>query len=120
MAANTSPIFVGTPKSPGVTLTTTTLTTLYTAGSNGGYCGSIWVYPTSTYTGSGAIQLWLNDGTDRLLGQYTITAGTAFNLLDATNCPAKINLQASAILKVQMTAISAGSVYATITDGGDY
>lgn len=120
MAMNTQPGFVETVKSPGVTLTTTTLTTLYTAGADGGFTDSIWVYPTSTYSGSGAIQLYLNDGTDRLLGQYTISAGVAFNLLDGTNLPAKINLQASAVLKVQMTAISAGSVYAVITNGGDY
>lgn len=121
MAANTNPIFVLTPKSPGTTLSTTTLTTLHTAGANGAFIGKVWVYADSSYSGtSGKIQLWLNDGTDRLLGEASLTASTAIDLLNGIYCPTEIQMQASAILKVKVTSISAGNVYATVTSGGDY
>jgi hypothetical protein len=119
--ANTDPIFVSGPKTAGVTLTTTTLTTLFTAGASGAYIKELWIYPDASYTGGGKFQLWVNDGSaDRLIGEKSLTASTGFSALDGSLFPAELQLAASAIIKVKATIVSAGSVYATITAGGDY
>lgn len=87
MPANTSPIFGLVSKTNTVATTGTgstsltapnQLTTLYTAGSNGGmYVGSN-CKATGT-TVAGMIRFWLtpNGGTRRLLGEVTTTAITA-------------------------------------------
>jgi hypothetical protein len=95
MAANTSPIFIGTPNNAFATLTSAegstnadgsgTNTSLFTAGTNGSYLRRLLVKPIGTNVAS-VLRVYLNNGSahgtasnNALLKELTLAASTQSN-----------------------------------------
>ncbi len=139
MAVVATPIFPQTILSPVVQILpadTTTLKTLYTAGSNGGVVMNIYV--GSTDTGSKDLQFYLTiGGTDYLLSTLAIAANSGFtnsvpmvsvfastqfaNMLVDVNGNKALYLTASSVLKVKtLTTVTTAKAISIIGQCGDF
>ncbi len=139
MAVVATPIFPQTILSPVVQILpadTTTLKTLYTAGSNGGVVMNIHV--GSTDTGAKDLQFYLSvGGTDYLLSTLAIAANSGFtnsvpmvsvfastqfaNMLVDVNGNKALYLTASSVLKVKtLTTVTTAKAISIIGQCGDF
>lgn len=139
MAVTSTPVFPQTILSPVVQILpadTTSLKTIYTAGSNGGVVMAILV--GSTDTSSKDIQFYLTiGGTDYLLSTLAIAANSGFtnsvpmisvfastqfaNMLVDVNGNKALYMTAAAVLKVKaLTTVTAAKAINIIAQCGDF
>jgi len=126
---NTKPIFAGTPKNPGVTLTSvdgTSKKPLITAGANGTRVDSLHVATDDTAAANLVVYL-SRDGADHYLGTVVIPAGAGgtgasyVELLDYLNAGNPMTLEAGVTLTVgPVAAITVGKTLTVIAWGGDF
>jgi len=126
---NTKPIFAGTPKTPGVTLTSadgTSKKPLITAGTNGTRVDSLHVATDDTAAADLAVYL-TRDGVDQYLGTVPIPAGAGVasvayvEMLDYLNAGNPMTLEAGLALTISaVAAITAGKTLTVIAWGGDF
>jgi len=132
MAANTSPIYVGTPKDPQVRISTAntnrdgtgTLGTVYTAGANGAFFKGLRIQAEGT-TVADAVRLFIQNGgagNNELIKECIIPAVTPSDTVEATSYewypPGGIQLAASSVFKA---STDQGNTYSvSLTGGGDY
>jgi hypothetical protein len=128
MALKNDPVFVQTPKAFSTTITsantnldgTGTITTLYTAGSDGTLITSLRAFARATVTAT-ALRLFLSlDGgttwvffDEKLMSAYTIantTAQTPVTFVDKTTPDAAIRLPASAKIGATIAVALAGGI----------
>lgn len=139
MTVTATPIFPQTITSPSQQILpadTTTLKTLYTAGTNGSKIENIIATNTDTAAAYG-IQLSVTTGaTTYLLGTVNVplssgntTAAPAISLLNSANLPTAkdsngnpyIYLASGSVLKVNsLTTVNTGKIVAITCNGGDY
>jgi|SRR6185312_439615 len=139
MSVTNTPIFPQTITSPSVQILpadTTTLKTLYTAGTNGSKIENIIATNTDT-TAAYGIQLSITTGaTTYLLGTINVplssgntTVVPAVSLINSTNLPTAkdsngnpyIYLASGSVLKVNsLTTVNAGKIIAITCNGGDF
>lgn len=134
MAANTNPIFTGTPKDPQVRISTAntnrdgsgTLGTIYTAGSNGAYFKGIRVQAEGTTT-AGVVRIFIQNGgsgNNELIKECLIGAVTPSTTVEAASyewygpCGAGIVLAASSVLLASTNNAETFCVMAV--GGGDF
>lgn len=135
MAANTAPIFVLTPRSPGVRIATAntntdgssgTYGTLFTAGSNGSFFkGFRWACENSTAT-NGAIRMFIQDAGagnvemvyETIVPVTTFSAGVTARARGEWYPSAGIVLSASSVVKVSTHIGENFACY--LVGGGDY
>lgn len=126
----TSPLFIGTVKSPTVQISTAntardgtgTLGTLYTAGASGGRVDRINITATGTTT-AGMVRLFMSDGTNnRLIQELPIVAITPSSTQPAFSADIVfdqgIAVQATYLLKTNTN--NAETFNVTMTNGGDF
>ena len=112
MAANTIPIFTLTPKVSFANLLATnantaldgtgTVSTVYTAGSNGSFVNNLIVKSSTTTATSaaGTLRIWINNGSatssatnNTLIREYVLTAVTASSTTSTLNFEFPLNIQ---------------------------
>jgi hypothetical protein len=132
MAANTTPIFIATPKHPTVRISTAntardgtgTLGTLFTAGSNGAFFrGFRWQAEVTTTAGT--LRLFIQEvgaGNNEMLYETAVTALTASGTVPANSGEwyptGGITISATSIVKVATNNAEAFSCW--LEGGGDY
>ncbi len=139
MAANTSPIFIGTPKTAAQTFANadaTALKTLYTAGANGSRIMGIGA--TTTDTSANDVELYVLVGgvgtaqpigggrVAALAGSIAAPVSAAVSLLSATQIPmllsdGSLQLGAADILQASVqAAVTAAKTLTVVVQAGDY
>lgn len=141
MPANTTPIFTLTPNISFANLLaanantaldgTGTVSTIYTAGSNGSYAISI-IVKSSTITATsaaGTLRIWINNGSttssatnNTLFREYVLTANTASATTATLNYEFPINIQLPAGYKLTCTVatMAASTAWQFTVLGADY
>lgn len=124
MAGNIDPLYIGTPQTPVISLTSGGNTgDFYVAGANGGELRNL-LCTTDSATFSGDFTIEISDGTTAvLLYQDTassVLSGTGtINLMDGTIMPERLHLGAAA--KIVLTlGITGGQADFSSTICGDY
>lgn len=133
--ANTLPIFAKNPRVDVIEIApadTTTLQTLFVAGTEGSTINNISV--TSSDTSDILLHIRYNDGTgDRVLGKVTVPAGSGNNgtlptlnllattaLAQLTQADGSLPVGISDTIKVNCQATMATGILTVIASGGDY
>ena len=131
MSANTAPIFELTPVNAGVTFSdadTTTLKTIYTAGSDGGRIDGILVSTNDTTTVNLAFSIF-DGATNYYIGNVNIPVGSGYTTIarvDALSTlrPASqpfIQLRGTYVLKANCVAtMTSGKLTTVVVIGGDF
>ena len=139
MAMNTTPVFTLTPNVGFGTLTTAntaldgtgTVTTVFTAGANGGYAQSLIVKSNSTTATSSAatLRIFINNGTtpgtasnNTLIREFTLSTVTATAVSSTLNWefPLNLMLPAGYVINIAIATVAASSQFALTCCGGNY
>ncbi len=139
MAANTSPIFILTPKTAGTNFTNatgTTKTTIYTAGSNGARLLSINAVTSDTFAndvnlfiqpgGSGTVYNIGGKTVAAQAGDLVVSTTPSVNLLDPSQvsgilADGTIQLGASDVVQAAVVAaVTSGKTLSIVVQAGDY
>jgi len=141
MAANTIPIFTLTPKVNFANLLaanantaldgTGTVSTVFTAGSNGSFVNNLIVKASTTTATSaaGTLRIWINNGStsgtatnNTLIREYVLTAVTASATVATLNFEFPLNLQlpASYTIIVTVATMAASTGWQFTCTGADY
>ena len=141
MPANTTPIFTLTPNIGFANLTATnantaldgtgTVSTVYTAGSNGSFVNNLIVKSSTTTATSaaGTLRIWINNGSatssatnNTLIREYVLTTVTASATTSTLNFEFPLNLQLPAgyTIIVTVATMAASTGWQFTCTGADY
>lgn len=141
MAANTTPIFTLTPNIAFANLLaanantaldgTGTVSTVFTAGTNGSMVNSIIVKSgtTTATSAAGTLRIWINNGStsgtttnNTLVREYVLTANTASSTTSTVNYEFPLNFQLPTGYKILVTVatMAASTSWQFTCCGADY